>query len=116
MALAPSSAGSTRSALPRLRAFLGLIASAGGLPDLDVVGEKPLQWRSGPAGDKRLLFITNQSAAQTVRVARPGGALRLGQDGRELRTDARIKIKHEDGEARFKVEIGAGEFAILRWG
>ncbi len=93
-----------------------VIASGGGLPDLEVDGEKPLQWRSGPAGDKRLLFITNQSATQIVRVRGPEALFGSAKTARELHSDTRIKIKREDGECRFKLEIAEGDFAILRWG
>jgi beta-galactosidase len=92
-----------------------LIEAAGGLPALEVIGEKPLQWRSGPAGDKRLLFITNQSAAQTVRVRGPEALFGSANTARELHSDSRIKIKREEGECRLKLEIAEGDFAILRW-
>jgi beta-galactosidase len=93
-----------------------LVAAAGGLPDLEVRGEQPLQWRSGPAGNKRLLFITNQSGSQVVRVRGPEALFGDAQTAKELRSGAKIKIKRDDGECRFKLAIGAGDFAIVRWG
>lgn len=92
-----------------------LVKAAGGLPDLEVRGEWPIQWRSGPAGDKRLLFITNQSGEQVVRVRGPEALFGDARFVRELHHDAKIKLKREDGECRFKLAIGAGDFAILRW-
>jgi len=93
-----------------------IIAAAGGLPDLEVRGAAPLQWRSGPAGDKRLLFITNQSGEQVVRVKGPEALFGDAKTVRELHHDTKIKLKRADGECRFKLAIGAGDFAILRWG
>ncbi len=92
-----------------------LTAAAGGRPDLDVRGEQPLQWRSGPAGAKRLLFITNQSGSQVVRVRGPQALFGDAQTAKELRSGTKIKIKRADGECRFKLAIGAGDFAIVRW-
>ena len=96
--------------------FLGhVIAYAGGLPDLKVHGEKPLQWRSGPADGKRLLFLTNQSAAQTVRVSGPEALFGSAKTARELHHGGKIRIKREDGECRFKLPLAEGDFAILYW-
>ncbi len=92
-----------------------LVAAAGALPDLTVRGEAPLQWRSGLAGDARLLFITNQSHEQVVRVRGPEALFGDARAVRELHHDVKIKLKREDGECRFKLAVGAGDFAILRW-
>lgn len=93
-----------------------IIKTAGGLPDLEVRGEQPIQWRSGLAADKRLLFITNQSGEQVVRVKGPAALFGEARAVRELHHDAKIKLKCEDGACRFKLAVGAGDFAILRWG
>jgi beta-galactosidase len=93
-----------------------LIKTADGLPDLEVRSEWPIPWRSGPAGDQRLLFITNQSDEQVVRVRGPEALFGDAKTVRELHHDAKIKLKRADGACRFKLAVGAGDFAIVRWG
>lgn len=101
---------------PDFERFLGhIIAYAGGLPDLEVRGEQPLQWRSGLSGGKRLLFITNQSGAQIVRVRGPEALFGEDKAARELHYGARLKIKREDGRGRFKLGLEEGDFAIVVW-
>jgi hypothetical protein len=92
------------------RMLLDVMAAGGGLPDLKVNGTK-LQWRTGRAGDQRLLFVANSGERQRVRVSGPETMFGSASAATELRSGAALPISG----ATFELEIDAGDYAIAAW-
>jgi beta-galactosidase len=92
------------------RLLLDVVTAGGGLPDLRVEGEK-LQWRTGRAGDQRLLFVANSGERQRVRVSGPAAPNSAATAATELHTGASLPIS---GSA-FELDIDAGDYAIAAW-
>lgn len=107
----------TESRYPDFERLLhDVIASAGGLPALQVVGEAPLQWRSGLSGAARLLFITNQSASQRVRVSGPVALFGDARSAADLHRGDEITITRQGGQCVLEVQVQEGDYALLKWG
>jgi hypothetical protein len=81
-----------------------------------VVGEAPLQWRSGLSGAARLLFITNQSASQRVRVSGPVALFGDARSAADLHRGDEITITRQGDQCVLDVQVQEGDYALLKWG
>ena len=96
-----------------------VIVQGGGMPAIHVKGAGALQWRSGPAKDSRLLFITNPGSDQRVRVSVPQALFRDAPEGPapalELHGNRELPVVQSGDRNTFEVTIAEGDYAIVKW-
>jgi hypothetical protein len=95
--------------------LLALARRADALPDIQcsVTDGDTVQWRTGLAGDRRLLFVTNSGADVTVTFA---GAQLKGVDHLQALTETNdLSVQTVNGQPAIQVSIPGGDHAVLCW-
>ena len=95
--------------------LLALARRADALPDIQcsVTDGDIVQWRTGVAGDRRLLFVTNSGTDVTVTFA---GALLKGVDHLQALTETpELSVQTVNGQPAIQVSIAGGDHAVLCW-
>jgi beta-galactosidase len=94
------------------RLLHAVIARAGGLPPLrcDQSDGDVVQWRTGPAGSARLLFVINEGPAATATFRAP---VDFGGVARDLVTGEPVPLVREGGEVELRVSLAAGGHHII---
>lgn len=74
-----------------------------------------LQWRTGPAGTRRLLWIINSKAERTVTVQDATGQFGDAAEAWELTTGKCVPIFREAQQVSCEVTLPEGGFVVLQW-
>jgi beta-galactosidase len=74
-----------------------------------------LQWRTGAAGNARLLWIVNSLGERTVTVLDAAEQFGDARQARDLTRDQDVPIYREGGQTSCEVTLPAGGFVLLEW-
>ncbi len=105
-----------RQRVPDFEAFVGvLVEEAGARPDLECEerdGEK-VQWRTGLAGEGRLLFVINHGDAPALRFT--ATAQPFPAEAEDLRTGAAVPVRNSGGRTEMTIDVPPRGATVVRW-
>ncbi len=92
-----------------------LVGSAGAEPDLrcSAADGESLQWRTGLAGDRRLIFATNHGPAVDVEFSAPAAVLTGAEVATDLLSGAETAVVDTAGGRGFTLRLDRGASAVL---
>lgn len=74
-----------------------------------------LQWRTGLAGSRRLLWVINSLGERTVTIVDAAERFGTATEARELTRGKTVPIYREGGQVSCEVTLPAGGFVVLQW-
>ena len=91
---------------------------AGAVPQFDVDagdGNALLQWRTGPAGERRLLWIINGGGDRAVTITERAGAIGKAKAAKELFSGKNVAVTGPAGSKKMTLKLPAGQYAAIVW-